>query len=34
VANAEITYAGSGAVADANVVGWLGRFFLSVIFPF
>jgi flagellar L-ring protein precursor FlgH len=34
VANAEITYSGSGAVADANLVGWLGRFFLSVIFPF
>lgn len=34
VANAEITYAGTGAVADANVVGWLGRFFLSIVFPF
>jgi len=34
VANAKITYAGSGAVADANSMGWLARFFNSVLFPF
>jgi flagellar L-ring protein precursor FlgH len=34
VAHAEISYSGSGAVADASVVGWLGRFFTSPYFPF
>ncbi|MCB1765786.1 MAG: flagellar basal body L-ring protein FlgH [Candidatus Competibacteraceae bacterium] len=34
VADAKITYAGNGVLADANTVGWLGRFFLSPIFPF
>ncbi len=34
VADAQITYAGNGALADANAVGWLGRFFLSVLWPF
>lgn len=34
VANARIRYAGSGAVADANAMGWLARFFNSVLFPF
>lgn len=33
VANATIHYAGDGEVADANVIGWLGRFFLSVLSP-
>jgi flagellar L-ring protein precursor FlgH len=33
VANARITYAGSGAIADASDVGWLGRVFLSPYFP-
>jgi flagellar L-ring protein precursor FlgH len=33
VANAKITYAGSGAVADASSVGWLGRLLLSPYFP-
>lgn len=33
VANARIVYAGEGAVQSSNVVGWLGRFFSSVIFP-
>lgn len=34
VANARISYSGSGAVADANSQGWLSRFFSSVLFPF
>lgn len=34
VANARITYGGSGPVADANVVGWLSRFFMSALWPF
>lgn len=34
VANARISYAGNGAVADANAQGWLSRFFSSVLFPF
>jgi len=34
VADAKITYAGNGVLADANTVSWLGRFFLSPIFPF
>ena len=34
VADVEITYAGRGAVADANTTGWLSRFFLSVLWPF
>jgi flagellar L-ring protein precursor FlgH len=34
VADAQITYAGKGALADANAVGWLGRFFLSPLWPF
>jgi flagellar L-ring protein precursor FlgH len=34
VANAKIRYAGNGAVADANAMGWLARFFNSVLFPF
>ena len=34
VADARITYAGTGALADANAVGWLGRVFLSPLWPF
>lgn len=34
VADAKITYAGKGALADANATGWLGRFFLSPLWPF
>jgi flagellar L-ring protein precursor FlgH len=34
VANARITYSGRGAVADANAMGWLSRFFISKIWPF
>jgi flagellar L-ring protein precursor FlgH len=33
VANARISYGGSGAVADSNSHGWLSRFFLQ-IWPF
>lgn len=34
VADAQIAYAGTGAPADANAVGWLGRFFLHPLWPF
>lgn len=34
VADAQITYAGTGTLADASAVGWLGRFFLSPLWPF
>lgn len=34
VADAQITYAGEGAVADANSQGWLARFFNSSWWPF
>lgn len=34
VANARISYTGDGALADSSSVGWLGRLFLSVIWPF
>jgi len=34
VGNARIEYAGQGAGADANVMGWLARFFVSAFFPF
>lgn len=34
ITNARISYAGKGAMADANAAGWLTRFFNSVIFPF
>ncbi|MCC6172514.1 MAG: flagellar basal body L-ring protein FlgH [Gammaproteobacteria bacterium] len=34
VANASITYAGKGALADANAPGWLARFFMSPKLPF
>ena len=34
VADAQITYAGKGALADANAVGWLARFFISALWPF
>jgi flagellar L-ring protein precursor FlgH len=34
VANAAITYAGKGALADANAPGWLARFFMSPKLPF
>ena len=34
VANARIVYDGQGELADANAMGWLGRFFLSALMPF
>lgn len=34
IANAEITYSGTGAGADANSQGWLSRFFIGKIWPF
>ncbi|MGE3296928.1 MAG: flagellar basal body L-ring protein FlgH [Porticoccaceae bacterium] len=34
IADARITYAGTGELADSNAAGWLGRFFSSVIWPF
>lgn len=34
VANAQITYKGKGATADANAVGWLARFFISPLWPY
>jgi flagellar L-ring protein FlgH len=34
VANASISYAGKGALADSNAKGWLARFFDSPLTPF
>lgn len=34
VANATISYAGKGALADSNTKGWLARFFDSPLTPF
>lgn len=34
IAGAEISYNGTGALADANQMGWLGRFFNSPLMPF
>ncbi|MGD8429208.1 MAG: flagellar basal body L-ring protein FlgH [Ectothiorhodospiraceae bacterium] len=34
VANAQISYTGSGALADSNTMGWLSRIFNSVLWPF
>lgn len=34
VADARISYAGTGAVAEANKIGWLSRFFMSPLWPF
>jgi flagellar L-ring protein precursor FlgH len=34
VGNAAITYAGRGAIADANAPGWRARFFSSPLLPF
>ncbi|HBO9760164.1 TPA: flagellar basal body L-ring protein FlgH [Pseudomonas aeruginosa] len=34
VADARITYSGTGAFADAGQPGWLDRFFLSPLWPF
>jgi len=34
LADARITYSGTGAQNDANVMGWLARFFISPLWPF
>ena len=34
VANATIAYSGEGEIADASVMGWLARFFISALMPF
>ena len=34
IADAQITYSGTGAVAESNQQGWLGRFFNSAYWPF
>ncbi|KDE40441.1 Flagellar L-ring protein FlgH [Nitrincola lacisaponensis] len=34
LADARITYSGTGATSDVNVMGWLGRFFISALMPF
>jgi len=34
IADPTITYVGEGELADANSMGWLTRFFNSVLFPF
>ncbi|GAB5453024.1 MAG: flagellar basal body L-ring protein FlgH [Halioglobus sp.] len=34
VADARISYSGTGATADANRMGWLSRFFVSPLWPF
>ncbi len=34
IANAQITYSGSGPLADSNTPGWLTQFLGSVIWPF
>jgi flagellar L-ring protein precursor FlgH len=31
VANVRVEHRGRGAQADANAIGWLSRFFLSVV---
>jgi flagellar L-ring protein precursor FlgH len=34
VADAQISYIGKGAIADANTIGWLARFFFTMVWPF
>ena len=34
VADARISYSGTGPTADANRMGWLSRFFVSPFWPF
>lgn len=34
IADAQIAYTGDGAPQDANVMGWLSRFFASALMPF
>ncbi|MCK5091571.1 MAG: flagellar basal body L-ring protein FlgH, partial [Gammaproteobacteria bacterium] len=33
IADAQITYNGSGAIADSNSMGWITRFFNSPLWP-
>lgn len=34
LADARITYSGTGAVHDSNVMGWLSQFFIGQLWPF
>lgn len=34
LADARISYSGTGSTQDANVMGWLSRFFISPLWPF
>ena len=34
IADVQIAYVGDGPTNDANVMGWLGRFFISALMPF
>ncbi|MGB1238947.1 MAG: flagellar basal body L-ring protein FlgH [Pseudomonadales bacterium] len=34
LADARISYSGTGAVNDTNVMGWLSKFFISALLPF
>lgn len=34
IADAQISYTGDGPTNDANVMGWLSRFFVSALMPF
>jgi len=34
IADAQISYTGDGPTNDANVMGWLGKFFISALMPF
>jgi flagellar L-ring protein precursor FlgH len=34
IADAQIAYTGDGPTNDANVMGWLSRFFISALMPF
>lgn len=34
IADAQIAYVGDGPTNDANVMGWLSRFFISALMPF
>lgn len=34
IADVQMSYVGDGATNDANVMGWLGKFFISALMPF
>ncbi|MBY4675924.1 flagellar basal body L-ring protein FlgH [Marinobacterium arenosum] len=34
LADARITYSGTGSVSDSNVMGWVSKFFISPLWPF